>query len=118
MLRNSVKNGNILADGAAQLELLTFSFVDMAEEMPLGLGLQNKVENLQRAKIIVQNAVWRPVCNQNVNIFGYVLIGNPGIFGDGADDNAVAVLHGILKNYNAGLLELLGDGFISASAER
>ena len=39
MLRNCVKNGNILADCSAQLELLPFSFVDVAEEMPPWLGL-------------------------------------------------------------------------------
>ena len=48
MLRNSVKNGYILADGVAQLALLPFSFMYVAEEMPLGLRLQNKVENLYR----------------------------------------------------------------------
>ena len=56
MLRNSVKNGNILADCSAQLELLPFSFVDMAKEMPLGLGLQDEVQDVQRAQVVVQDA--------------------------------------------------------------
>ena len=62
-LKNCVKNGNILADCSAQLELLPFSFVDVAEEMPLGLGLQYEVQNVRRPQVIVQDAVRGPVCN-------------------------------------------------------
>ena len=118
MLRNSVKNGNILADCAAQLELLPFSFVDVAEEMPLGLGLQDEVQNIQRTQVVVQDAVRGPVCNQNVDVVWDVIIGNPGVSGDGANDNSVAVLHCILKNKNAGRLKLLDNCLISATAER
>ena len=75
MLRNCVKNRNILADCSAQLELLPFSFVDMAEEMPPGLGLQDEVQNIQRPQVIVQDAVRWPVCDQNVSIVWYVFIG-------------------------------------------
>ena len=82
MLKNSVKNGNILADCSAQLELLPFSFVDVAEEMPLGLGLQDEVQNVQRTQLIVQNAVRRPVRNQYVDVIRDVFIGNPGVFGN------------------------------------
>lgn len=117
-LRNSVKNGNILADCSAQLELLPFSFVDMAEEMPPGLGLQDEVQNIQRPQVIVQDAVRWPVCDQNVSIVWYVFIGNPGISGDRANDNSVAFLHSILKNNNAGRLKLLDNCLISDTAER
>ena len=82
MLKNSVKNGNSLADCSAQLELLPFSFVDVAEEMPLGLGLQDEVQNVQRTQLIVQNAVRRPVRNQYVDVIRDVFIGNPGVFGN------------------------------------
>ena len=118
MLRNSVKNGNILADCAAQLELLPFSFVDMAEEMPLGLGFQDEVQNVRRTQVFVQDAVRRPVRDQNIDIIWDVFIGNSGVSGNGADDNSVAFLYCILKDNNAGRLKLLDDGFISASAER
>jgi len=117
-LRNSVKNGNSLADCSAQLELLPFSFVDVAEEMPLGLGLQDEGQDVRRAQVIVQDTVRRPVRNQNVDVVWDVFIGNPGVSGDGANDNSVAVLHSILKNKNAGRLKLLNDCFISVSAER
>ena len=82
MLRNCVKNGNILADCSAQLELLPFSFVDVAEEMPLGLGLQDEVQNIRRTQVIVQDAVRWPVCDQNVDVVWDVFIGNPGVSGD------------------------------------
>ncbi|MDY4112081.1 MAG: hypothetical protein SOY28_04735 [Roseburia sp.] len=84
-LRNCVKNGNILADCSAQLELLPFSFVDVAEEMPPGLGLQDEVQNIQRPQVIVQDAVWWPVCDQNVSIVRYVFIGT--------DDNIRILRH-------------------------
>lgn len=118
MLRNSVKNGNVSADCSAQLELLPFSFVDVAEEMPLGLGLQDEVQNVRRPQVIVQDAVRRPVSNQNVDVVWDVIIDNPGISGDRANDNSIAVLYCILKDYDAGRLKLLDDGFISASVER
>lgn len=84
-LRNGVKNGNILADCSAQLELLPFSFVDVAEEMPPGLGLQDEVQNIQRPQVIVQDAVRGPVCNQYVDIVGEVFTGT--------DDNIRILRH-------------------------
>ena len=117
-LRNSVKNGNILADCSAQLELLPFSFVDVAEEMPLGLGLQDEVQDVRRAQVIVQDTVRRPVRNQNVDVVWDVFIGNPGVSGDGANDNSVAVLYSILKDYDSCCLKLFNDCLISAPAER
>ena len=107
-----------MADCSAQLELLPFSFVDVAEEMPLGLGLQDEVQDVRRAQVIVQDAVRWPVCDQNVDVAWDAFIGNPGISGNGADDYAVTFLHSILKDNNAGSLKLLDDGLISASAER
>lgn len=107
-----------MADGLAQLELLPLSFVDMAEEMPLGLGFQDEVQNVRRTQVFVQDAVRRPVRDQYIDIIWDVFIGNPGISGNGADDNSIAVLYCILKDYDAGRLKLLYDCFISVSAER
>ena len=84
-LRSSVKNGNILADCSAQLELLPFSFVDMAEEMPHGFCLHDEVQNVRRTQVIVQDAVRWPVCDQNVSIVWYVFIGT--------DDNIRILRH-------------------------
>ena len=53
MLRNCVKNRNILADCSAQLELLPFSLVDMAEEMPLWFCLQHEIEEIRGAQILI-----------------------------------------------------------------
>ena len=107
-----------MADCSAQLELVPFSFVNVAEEMPLGLGLQDEVQNVQRTQVVVQDAVRRPVRDQNVNVVWDVFIGNPGISGDGANGNSVAVLHCILKDYDSGRLKLFNDCLISAPAER
>ena len=90
----------------------------MAEEMPLGLGLQDEVQNVRRPQVIVQDAVRGPVCNQNVDVVRDVFIGNPCISGDRANDNSVAFLHSILKNNNAGRLKLLDNCLISDTAER
>lgn len=84
-LRNCVKNGNILADCSAQLELLPFSFVDMAEEMPHGFCLQDEVQNVRRTQVIVQDAVRGPVCDQNVSIVWDVF--------SGTDDNIRILRH-------------------------
>lgn len=92
--------------------------MNVAEEMPPGLGLQDEVQNIQRPQVIVQDAVRWPVCDQNVSIVWYVFIGNPGISGDRANDNSVAFLHSILKNNNAGRLKLLDNCLISDTAER
>ena len=107
-----------MADGAAQLVLLPFRFVNVAEEMPLGLGLQDEVQNVRRPQVIVQDAVRWPVCDQNVDVVRDVFIGNPGISGDGANGNSVAVLHCILKDDYTGSLKLFNDCLISAPAER
>lgn len=104
--------------GAAQLKLLPFSFMNVAEEMPLGLGLQDEIQNVRMTQVVVQDAVRRPVRDQYIDIIRDVFIGNPGISGNGADDNSVAFLHGILKDYDAGRLKLLDNGFISAPDER
>lgn len=49
--------------------------MNVAEEMPLGLGLQDEVQNIQRPQVIVQDAVRWPVCNQYVDIVGEVFTG-------------------------------------------
>ena len=104
--------------GAAQLKLLPFSFMNVAEEMPLGVCLQDEVQNVRRTQVVVQDAVRRPVRDQNVYIVRDIFIGNSGISGNGADDNSVAFRYCILKDNNAGCLKLLDDSLISASAER
>ena len=109
MLRNSVKNGNILADCSAQLELLPFSFVDVAEEMPLWFCLQHEIEELRGAQILIEDTIRRIMSHKDVKIIGDVFIGNPGIPGDRTDDYTVTILYGILQNGNAGILELSGD---------
>ena len=109
MLRNGIKNGNILAGGAAQLELLPLSCVNMAEEMPLGFCIQNKVEYLRRAQIFIEDAVWRIVSDEDIKIVWDVFVGNPGITGNGADNYAIAILYGILQNSDASSLELVDD---------
>ena len=109
MLRNGVKNGNILADGAAQLELLPLGYVNMAEEMPLGFCLQNEVEYLRRPQIPIEDAIRRIVGYKDVKIMGDIFVGNPGIPGNGAENNTVALFNSILQNSNAGSLELADD---------
>jgi len=108
-LRNSVKNGNILAGGAAQLELLSLSCVNMAEEMPLGFCLQNEVEYLRGAQIFIEDAVWWIMSNKDVKIDGDIFIGNPCVPGNSADNYTVAILYGILQNSDAGSLKLAYD---------
>ena len=109
MLNNGVKNGNILAGGAAQLELLPLSCVNMAEEVPLGFCLQHEIENLRGAQILIEDAIRRIVGYKYVKIKGDVFVGNPCIPGNGADNNTVAILYGILQNSNTGRLELVDD---------
>lgn len=109
MLRNGVKNGNILAGGAAQLELLSLSCVNMAEEMPLGFCLKYEVKNLKGTHILIKDSVWWIVSYKDVYTIGDVFIGNSGIPGNGADDYAIAIFNGILQNNNAGCLELADD---------
>lgn len=59
--------------------------MNVAEEMPLGLGLQDEVQNIQRPQVIVQDAVRGPVCNQYVDIVGEVF--------SGTDDNIRILRH-------------------------
>ena len=70
-----------MADCSAQLELLPFSFVDVAKEMPPGLSFQDEVQDVRRAQVIVQDAVRWPVCDQNVDVVWDIFIGNPGVSG-------------------------------------
>ena len=109
MLRNSFKNGNILADNAAQLELLPFSCVNMAEEVPHGLCFEDEIEDLQGTHVFIKDAVWRIVSDKDVKIVRYIFVGYHCIPGNGADDYTIAILYGILQNSNAGSLELVDD---------
>ena len=59
--------------------------MDVAEEMPPGLGLQDEVQDVRRAQVIVQDAVRWPVCDQNVSIVWYVF--------SGTDDNIRILRH-------------------------
>ena len=97
MLRNSVENGNIPAECLSKLELFPFSCMNVAKEMPFGRSFEDEVEDLKGAHVFIEDAVWRAVCNQDVQILGDVLIGNQRIPVNGAYDYSVAILNGILK---------------------
>ena len=109
MLRNGVKNGNVLADCAVQLELLPFICMDVAEEMPLGISLQNEVEDFRGTHFLVEDAERRMVRDKDVKILWNVFVGNSVIAGNGAYDHAVTFFNRILQDGDSGSFELTDD---------
>ena len=97
---------------------LAFRSVNMAEEMPLGFCLQYEVENLRGAQILVEDAKWRVVGDEDVDAFRDVLVSNSCVSGYGAYRYAVEIFNGILQDSYAGFIELLDDFIGLVKVER
>ena len=90
---------------------MPFRCMNMAEEVVFRLCLEDEVQDFRGTEILVQNAVRRIMGDKDVKVGGNFLVGNAGISGDGADNDAVTVLHGILKNDDAFIGHCLLYGF-------
>ena len=85
--------------------------MNVAEEVVFRLCLEDKVQDFRRTEVLVQNAQRRIMCDKDVKVGGNVLVGNAGISGDGADNDAVTVFHSILKNDDTFIGHCLLYGF-------
>ena len=85
--------------------------MNMAEEVVFRLCLEDKVQDFRRTEVLVQNAQRRIMGDKDVKGGGNSLVGNAGISGDGADSDAVAFFHCILKGDDAFIGHCLLHGF-------
>ena len=83
--------------------------MNVAEEVPPWLGLEEKVENLRGTKALIKDTVRRIVRDKDVKIPGDVLFSNSGSPGNGAYDHPVTILHRILQYRDARRFELLDN---------
>ena len=93
------------------MEGLAFRCVNMAEKVVLRLCLQYEVENLRGAQILIEDAEWRVVGDEDVDAFRDVLVSNSCVSRYGAYRYAAEIFNGILQNSNAGFLKLFDNFF-------
>lgn len=90
---------------------MPFRCMNMAEEVVFRLCLEDEVQDFRGTEVLVQNAQRGIMRDKDVKVGGDFIVGNAGIAGDGADDDAVTVFHGIQKDDDAFIGHCLLYGF-------